>query len=417
MTRTDVGSNWAGNIAYHARELAEPTTVDQLAELIVSEPQVRVVGSRHSFNALADTDGVLISLAGLSAPDDIQVLGQTVRVPAGARHGDLIPALEREGLALSNLASLPHISVAGAVQTGTHGSGNRIGSLATQVAAVEMVTGQGELLRLARGDEGFDGAVVALGALGAVTHLELDVEPAYRVGQTVFQGIGWDQALPEFDALTSAGDSVSLFTTWSDGDAIDQVWTKNREGRDVADLSPFGGRPAELKMHPIASVDSEPCTDQGGVLGPWFDRLPHFRLAFTPSVGAEIQSEYLMARADAPAVLEALRSLADRIAPLLWVCEVRTVAGDDLWLSPAEGRDTVGIHFTWKPDEDAVRALLPAIEVVLPDSARPHWGKVSTLAPELVRERFPRWSDFAALRDRLDPERRFINQHLADLGL
>ncbi|RLK52427.1 FAD-binding protein [Microbacterium telephonicum] len=415
---TDVGTNWAGNIRYAAARLSEPSTLDELAEVIGSAPRVRMLGSRHSFTDIADTDGVLVSLAALAAEaPTVAADRRTVRVAAGIRYGDLVPFLERERLALANLASLPHISVVGAVQTGTHGSGDRIGSLATQVVAVELITGAGERMRSRRGDADFDGVVVGLGALGAVTHLDLDVEPAYEVRQHVFDGGRWDAVLGDLDAVTAAGDSVSMFTTWADADALDQVWVKSRTGREAPDLHRIGARPAGERRHPIPGVDPEPCTGQFGVPGPWFDRLPHFRLAFTPSVGVELQSEYLVARGDAVQAIEALRRLAPRIAPLLHVCEVRTMAADGLWLSPASGRDTVGLHFTWRPDEPAVRALLPAIEAALPESARAHWGKISTMPGDEVRARFPEWSRFAALRRRLDPERRFVNAHLERLGL
>lgn len=415
---SDAGTNWAGNLRYGARALVQPRTLDELAETIAASPRVRMLGSRHSFNALADTDGALVSLAALAAEESsVSADRRTVRVPAGIRYGDLVPFLRRERLALANLASLPHISVAGAVQTGTHGSGDRIGTLATQVVAVELVTGAGERRRFARGDAEFDGVVVALGALGAVTHVELAVEAHYEMGQHVFDGGEWDAVLAGFDAVTGAGDSVSLFTTWADADRVDQVWVKARSGRERPDLARIGARPADGPRHPIPGVDPEPCTAQAGVPGAWFDRLPHFRLAFTPSVGAELQSEYLVDRADAVAAIEALRRLSPRIAPLLHVCEVRTMAADDLWLSPASGRSTVGLHFTWHPDEAAVRALLPAVEAALPGSARPHWGKIATLGADEVRRRFPQWSRFAELRDRLDPQRRFVNAHLAALGL
>ncbi|MCT9819759.1 FAD-binding protein [Microbacterium sp. W1N] len=415
---SDVGTNWAGNLSYRASRLAEPQSLDALADLVRGAPRLRMLGSRHSFNDLADTDGVLVSLAALAgAQPSVAADRRTVRVPAGIRYGDLVPFLQAEGLALANLASLPHISVAGAVQTGTHGSGDAIGTLATQVAALELITGTGERLRLARGDADFAGAVVALGALGAVTHVELDVEPAYEVRQRVFEGARWDAVLPAYDEVTAAGDSVSLFTTWADPDVVGQVWVKSRTTRDEPDLAFVGAAPADGPRHPIPGVDPQPCTPQQGQPGAWFDRLPHFRLAFTPSVGAELQSEYLVARTDAAAAIEALRPLAGRIAPLLHVCEVRTMAADDLWLSPASGRPTVGIHFTWRPDEPAVRQLLPEIEAALPASARPHWGKISTLPADAVRARFPQWSRFAQLRERLDPQHRFGNAYLARLGL
>lgn len=412
---TDVGTNWAGNVAYAAQRLVAPRTLDELAEIVASEPTIRVLGSRHSFNEIADTDGVLVSLAALDGTPQIDSARAVVRVPGGLRYGDLAPWLHERGWALPNLASLPHISVAGAVATGTHGSGERIGSLATQVAAIELLTASGEIVRLARGDAGFDGAVVSLGALGVVTALDLDLLPAYDIAQTVYEGVRWDAALAGFDELQRAGDSVSLFTTWRSADDVDQVWVKTRGG--APDLSAFGGVPAVGPRHPLPGLDPAPCTVQGGVPGPWFDRLPHFRLAFTPSAGEELQSEYLVPRADAADAIGALRALAPHIAPLLQVCEVRTVAADGLWLSPTYGVDVVALHFTWHLDVAGVNAFLPRLEAALPATARPHWGKVFTMPAAEIAARYPRWNDFAALRRGLDPQGRFGNAFLRRLGI
>lgn len=417
MVSEAAGRNWAGNVGYGAAGLVRPRSLDELREVVASARRVRALGSRHTFTDLADTDGLLVTLDALADPAQVTVQDGVATVPAGIRHGELATELQRHGAALANLASLPHISVAGAVATGTHGSGDRIGTLATQVRAVELITAGGGTLRLTRSDADFAGAVVALGALGIVTHLELDVEPDYRVAQHVFDRVRWSRALADLDTLTSAGDSVSLFTTWQDAETIDQVWVKTREGGETPDLAAFGGVAADGPRHPIRGVDPTPATEQGGVLGPWFERLPHFRLAFTPSAGAELQSEYLLPRGEVPAAVEALQALAPRIAPLLLVTEVRTMAGDDLWLSGAHGAATVGIHFTWKPDEPAVRALLPAIEAALPETARPHWGKVFELPGDALAERYPRWHDFAALRRRLDPDDVFGNAFLDRIGL
>ncbi|GAA1952231.1 FAD-binding protein [Microbacterium aquimaris] len=410
--------NWAGNVTYRAREILRPASVEELAAILAREPRVRVLGSRHSFTGIADTDGVLVSLAAMPGEVEVDAAAGLVRVPAGWRHGELVPALDAAGLALANLASLPHISVAGAVQTGTHGSGDRIGALGTQVAAVELVTASGEALVLRRGDDDFAGAVVGLGALGVVTHLTLEVEPTYQVAQTVYEGARWDDVLARFDAVTGAGDSVSMFTTWQDADTIGQVWVKARPGRADHDvLRALGAVPADGPRHPLPGIDPTPCTVQGGEQGPWYARLPHFRLEFTPSAGDELQSEYLVARADAREAIEALRGLAPQLAPALQVCEVRTMAADDLWMSPAYGRDTVALHFTWILDTDAVGALLPRIEQALPESARPHWGKLFAMDSATLARRYPRWDDFTALRDRLDPDRRFTNDYLIALGL
>ncbi|MHC9044697.1 FAD-binding protein [Microbacterium saperdae] len=414
--------NWAGNLTYRAATLAHPTSVDEVRALLAQGGPVRVLGSRHCFNDIADTDGTLIALDRLPRVFEVSEERDAVRVSAGLRYGDIAPLLEAEGLALANLASLPHISIAGAVATGTHGSGDAIGSLASAVRALTILTAAGEIRRLRRGDDGFDGAVVSLGTLGVVLDVTLDVEPTYQVSQFVFEHPSWDAVLADFDEVTSIGTSVSLFSTWERTDFVDQIWVKQRqpEAREAARESLFerlGAEPATAKRHPILGVDPVACTEQLGVAGPWFERLTHFKLEYTPSAGAELQSEYLVPRADAVAAIQAVRMLAGQIAPLLLVNEIRTVRADDLWLSSSHGTDAVGIHFTWKPEEEAVRALLPTIEAALPETARPHWGKVFTLDPSEVRSRYPRWDDFAALAAAYDPERRFVNPYLQRLGL
>ncbi|QMU96419.1 FAD-binding protein [Microbacterium esteraromaticum] len=414
--------NWAGNLRYAASSVRHPESVDELRAEVTAGGRVRMLGTRHCFNDLADTDGSLVELDRMPRVIEVNEARDAVRVGGGLRYGDIAPALECEGLALANLASLPHISVAGAVATSTHGSGDGIGSLASAVRALTILTADGELRELRRGDPGFDGAVVSLGALGAVIDLTLDVEPTYAVAQHVYEGPRWDSILDDLDAVTGAGTSVSIFTRWQGIDAADQLWVKqrrpDRRAAERSDLiAALGATAATGKRHPIIGVDPQACSEQEGSPGEWFERLPHFRLAFTPSAGAELQSEYLVPRGDAVAAIEAVRSLAERIASLLLVNEIRTVRADDLWLSSSYGTDAVGIHFTWKPDEPAVRELLPVVEAALPASARPHWGKISTLDAVEVRSRYPRWQDFAALVARFDPERRFVNGYLERLGL
>ncbi|WP_159498388.1 D-arabinono-1,4-lactone oxidase [Microbacterium sp. 18062] len=410
--------NWAGNLTYSATSVAEPTTRDELAGLVRAASAIRVLGSRHSFNRIADTDGLLVSTAALPAHVDIDAERRVARVAGGMRYGDVARPLHAEGWALGNLASLPHISVAGAIATGTHGSGDRNRSLAGAVAGLEILTADGGIRMLRRSDPGFAGAVVSLGALGVVLDVELEIVPAFDVAQTVFERVRWDDVLADLAAVTSLGYSVSLFTTWRDPDVVDQVWVKARAGDAAAPQHVLGGGAASAPRHPLPGVPADSCTEQGGVAGPWLDRLAHFRLEFTPSQGEELQSEYFVARDDAPAAIRALRPLAARIAPLLLVSEVRTIAADDLWLSGAYGRDTVGLHFTWRRDQAAVEALLPEIEAALsPFDPRPHWGKVYTLPAAAIRERYPRWADAAALRAELDPRGVFRNTFLRDLGL
>ncbi|NHA66500.1 FAD-binding protein [Phycicoccus flavus] len=408
---TTIGTNWAGNHTYRAAALERPDSLDALREVVAGAPLVRALGSRHSFSDLTDTRGVLVDLSGL--PDDVAVdeAARTVSVSGGVRYGDLARALEDRGWALANLASLPHISVAGAVATGTHGSGNRNRSLAAAVASVDVMGPDGEVRHLARGDADFDGSVVALGALGVVTRLELDVEPTYLVRQEVRTGLTWDTVERRFDDITGAGYSVSMFTRF-DGDGVTQLWVKSRADEPaLADV--FDTVPAADTMHMLRGGSTEAVTGQGGEPGPWLDRLPHFRMEFTPSNGEELQAEYFVPREHAVAGIEALRGIGEELSPLLEVAEIRTIAGDEHWLSGAHGRDTVGFHFTFRREEPAVRGVARRMEEVLaPFDVRPHWGKVFEMDAPALAAVFPRLGDFADLRERVDPQHVFGNAFL-----
>jgi xylitol oxidase len=373
---------------------------------------LRVLGSRHSFNDIADADELLV-LDDLPGEVAVDRAAATVSVPAAMRYGELAGRLRADGLALANLASLPHISVGGAVATATHGSGDANGNLATAGAGLELVCGTGELLTAARGDPDFDGLVVGLGALGAVTRLTLDVEPDYQVRQRTFEGLAWDTLFEHLDEVTSAGYSVSLFTRW--GEVVDQVWVKTRVGEAPEEVRGelFGAVAATQDRHPILGLDPVNCTRQLGVPGPWPDRLPHFRMGFTPSSGEELQSEYHLPREHAVAALGALRELAGAIRPVLQVTELRTVAADRLWMSPQQGRDTLSVHFTWHQDWPAVRRALVEVEAALaPFGARPHWGKLFLAGAADLAPRYERLGDFTALAGRLDPRGVFVNDWL-----
>jgi xylitol oxidase len=338
----------------------------------------------------------------------------TVTCGAAMTYGELAPALAAQGLALHNLASLPHISIAGAVATATHGSGGANGNLATAVSGLEMVTSTGDVLTASRGDDDFDGMVVGLGALGAVTRVALDVEPAYEVRQRVFEALSWDALDEHFDAVTQSGYSVSVFTRW--GDTVDQVWVKSRvdDAPEIARAELFGAVAATVERHPILGLDPVNCSPQLGVPGPWSDRLPHFRMGFTPSNGEEIQSEYHVPRPQAKAAIRAVHGLADTLRPVLQVSEIRTIAADGLWMSPQYGQATVGLHFTWTREPEAVARVLVDLEAALaPFQARPHWGKVFLADAAALAPRYERLGDFAALAERLDPRGAFRNAWLA----
>jgi alditol oxidase len=404
--------NWAGNVTYRAGRVHRPATLDELRAIVAAAPRIRVLGTRHSFSDIPDSSE-LLELGALPAEIAIDRAARTVTLAAGLTYGAVAPALRAAGLALHNLASLPHISVGGAIATATHGSGVRSGNLATAVAALELVTCDGDVVRLARGDADFDGIVVGLGALGAVTRVTLDAEPGYDVRQRVFTGLGWDALFEHFDAIAAGADSVSVFTRWDE--RAGDVWLKQRvtgaPEQVAAEL--YGAPAATAERHPIPGLDPVNCTPQLGVPGPWYDRLPHFRMGFTPSSGAEIQSEYFVRRDHGVAAVRALRDQAAAIRPVLQVSELRTQAADRLWLSPQHGQDTLSIHFTWRREPAAVARALAVVEAALaPFGARPHWGKAFLMAADAIAPSYVRLGDFAALAGRLDARGAFRNDWL-----
>ncbi|WP_330460541.1 FAD-binding protein [Streptomyces sp. NBC_00820] len=406
-------TNWARNITYTAAEFHRPDTLDALRTLVAGSAKVRVLGSGHSFNRIADPggEGVLLSLAGLPPETDVDTAARTVRVAGGVRYAELARAVHARGLALPNMASLPHISVAGSVATGTHGSGVANGPLAAAVREVELVTSDGTPVTIAREDARFDGAVTSLGALGVVTALTLDLEPSYEVEQHVFTEL--PLAGLDYAAVASSAYSVSLFTDWREP-GFRQVWVKRRTDRATVEF-PWAA-PATEALHPVPGMPAVHCTEQFGVPGPWHERLPHFRAEFTPSSGAELQSEYLLPRASAVDALHALDAIRSAVAGVLLTCEVRTVAADRQWLSPAHARDSVALHFTWVEDTAAVLPVVRRVEEALDAfEPRPHWGKVFCVPAAVLRRRYARLADFRALTEALDPAGKFSNAFVRDV--
>jgi xylitol oxidase len=403
--------NWAGNYTYRAQKLHRPATIEQVQQIVAKAASVHVLGSRHSFNDIADASE-LISLEALPANVVVDHKARTVSLSGGVKYGDLAKTLNEEGVALHNLASLPHISVAGAIATATHGSGVTNGNLATAVAGLEIVTSNGEIVKVSRGDPDFDGLVVGLGALGAVTRITLDVQPAYEVKQRVFENLSWKALYDHFDEITSCGYSVSIFTRW--GQTNEQVWVKSRtDDPDRIEADLFGAVTATVDRHPLIELDATPCTPQLGQPGLWSDRLPHFRMGYTPSNGQEIQSEYFLPHQYALNAIEAIRALADKIRPILLVSEIRRVAADQLWMSMSYEQDSVAIHFTWRREPVAVQQMVAQIEEALaPFQARPHWGKVFLADAATIAPLYKRHADFVRLRERLDPRGAFCNSWL-----
>ena len=410
-------TNWAGNITYSTDRLQEAASVDQIRNILRSEDKVKVLGTRHCFNSIADSRQNLLSLKPMHEVVALDPDARTVTVDAGITYGQLGPYLDSKGFALHNLASLPHISVAGACSTATHGSGEKNGNLATAVSALEFVTASGELVKLSRKSDGevFRGAVVGLGALGVITRVTLDIQPTYAVRQYVYEDLPLPQMKEHFDEIQASGYSVSLFTDWQK-QRINELWIKSRVTDGQSFAAPpefFGAKLARRNLHPIAELSAENCTEQMGVPGPWYERLPHFRMGFTPSAGKELQSEYFVPRRHAVDAIVAVERLRDRVTPHLLISEIRTIAADDLWMSTCYRQPSMTIHFTWKPDWPAVSRLLPVIEKELaPFQPRPHWGKLFTISPSDLRSRYQKLPDFIQLAAKYDPKGKFRNDFL-----
>ena len=402
--------NWAGNVHFQAAGLLQPESIAELRRTVAAADRIHALGAGHSFSPIADTTGYLISTAAL--PPRVEVGAANVTVSSGLRYADIAPVLHAAGRALANLGSLAHISVSGAVATGTHGSGDRLGSLATAVSAIELVTASGEVLTVAGSDERLHGLVVALGACGIVTALTLDTVPAFEVRQYVYEDLTFDAAIRHFDDIMAAGYSVSLFTDFA-APRFSQVRLKLTASESQPPPDWLGARQADRDLSIIPGQPVASTTAQRGLPGPWHERLPHFRSDQEPSSGAELQSEFLVGREHAGPALDVLSGLSDRLAPVVQIAEVRTVAADELWLSMSYQRDSVAFHFTWIPDEAAVLAVVAQVEAALePFGPRPHWGKIFTASPAATAARYPRLDDFRRLAAELDPSGKFRNAWL-----
>lgn len=410
-------TNWAGNYTYKAAHLDQPAAANDVQNLIKKLSHAKALGARHSFNNIADTVGDQISMKSFDQMT-LNREARTVTVGAAVTYGKLAPWLDAQGFAVHNLASLPHVSVVGACSTATHGSGIHNGNLSTAVVGFEFIDGNGQTTKLSESEdqEYFRGAVVGLGALGVITSITLRVVPSFQVSQIVYENLSFDQLEHNLDAIFASGYSVSLFTDWQKHRAT-QVWLKQTLPGNTAPNLPqlfYGATLQKTKLHPLAGHSAENCTDQQGIPGPWYERLPHFRMNFTPSSGAELQSEYFVPRDQAYHAILAVEQLRERITPHLFITELRTIAADNLWMSMAYQRDSLAIHFTWKPEWPAVKQLLPLIEAQLaPFHPRPHWAKLFTLPHAHLQQAYPKFSEFQSLVKHYDPTERFRNEFLS----
>ena len=407
--------NWAGNLEFSTENVHYPKTLAEVQEVVKKCKKLRPLGSKHSFNKIADSTANLVSLQEMDKVISLDKENNTVTIEAGMRYGELGPYLHKHGYALHNLASLPHITVAGSVATGTHGSGAKVGNLSTGISAIEFVNAAGDVVTLSKQKDGeqFNGAVVALGALGVVTKLTLDLQPTFNMKQVVYRNLPMSELKNNFDAIETSGYSVSLFTDWKNKN-INEVWIKSRAAADdaAAVTNLFGATLATQNMHPIETESAENCTEQMGVPGPWYERMPHFKMGFKPSAGKELQSEFFVPIEHAYDAIMAMETLNKKITPHLFISEIRTIEADNLWMSPCYKQTCVALHTTWK-QEDEVLNLIPLIEEQLtPFNYRPHWAKLFTMSPKLLQSRYEKLNDFKELIHQYDPNGKFRNEFL-----
>ncbi len=409
--------NWAGNLEYSTENLNTADSVEAVRAFVKAHSKMKALGTRHCFNNIADSRDAFLSLKPMDKLVSIDPDKRTVTVEGGMTYGQLCPILDAKGWALHNLASLPHISIAGACSTATHGSGEKNGNLSTAVSAIEFVDAAGNVVKLSREKDGdvFRGAVVGLGALGVITRVTLDIQPRFMMQQYVYQDVPLKELKEHFDQIESSAYSVSLFTGWT-SESLNEVWLKVRMDGGKAWDAPaefYGGKKATKNLHPIADLSAENCTEQMGVPGPWYERLPHFKMGFTPSAGKELQSEYFVPREHAVEAILAMQRMHEEISPHLLISEIRAITADDFWMSTCYERNSVTLHFTWKQDWPAVSKLLPVIERELaPFHPRPHWGKLFTIPSEQLRASYKKLPEFKELSKKYDPSGKFQNEFL-----
>jgi len=410
-------TNWAGNLRYSTGNVHYPNTIGEVQDVIKKSQKLTALGSRHSFNTIADNTENQVSLSHFNKVVSLDKLAGTVTVESGMKYGELAPYLHENGFALHNLASLPHISIAGAVATATHGSGIKNGNLSTAVLGIEFINAAGELVNLTKKNDGdkFNGAVVALGAFGVVTKLTLELQPTFNMKQVVYRNLAMSELEKNFNEIMGSGYSVSLFTDWKNKN-INEVWVKSKveNENDAARPELFGAKLAQQNLHPIETESAENCTDQMGVPGPWYERMPHFKMGFKPSAGKELQAEYFVPIEHAYEAMMVFEKLTEKITPHLFISEIRAIAADDFWMSPCHKKTCVALHTTWKQEVEAIMQLLPMLEEQLaPFEARPHWAKLFTMSPSVLRSRYEKLNDFKQLVSQYDPNGKFRNEFLA----
>ncbi|WP_370107515.1 FAD-binding protein [Nocardioides sp.] len=410
--------NWAENRQLTPREIVSPCSIDELRHTVAAADAVGVIGITHSFTDVFNDRGTLVRLDQM--PRDVVIDDErgTAVVAAGVAYSELAQILHARGWAVANLPSLPHVTVGGAVSTGTHGSGVRLRGLADSVQAVRYVIGNGEMRLFSRTQdrETFYGSVVALGALGVAVDYTIALIPSFEVSQSVLTDLTVDDLERDVADMLASAYSVSVFTDWSENTSVFLKESSGATDRRGKGARWVGGVLAESQVPHVPGETTDGMTPQLAEPGPWFERLPHLLASAILAARTELQSEYFVPAEAGESAIRALRGRAQEFSGCLQVSEVRAVRADEHWLSPAYGRDTISLHFTWRWDPAAVTEVIPVVEETLrPFNPRPHWAKLHELAPEYLAGEYPQLGRFHDLVSEVDPIGKFRSPLVARL--
>ncbi|MEU0256743.1 D-arabinono-1,4-lactone oxidase [Streptomyces sp. NPDC006184] len=420
--------NWGGNVSARPARQVTPASVEELAAAVRRAREdglkVKAVGTGHSFTSIAATDGVLIRPQLLTGIRDIDRTSMTVTVEAGTPLKRLNAALAREGLSLTNMGDIMEQTVSGATSTGTHGTGRESGSIAAQIRALELVTADGSVLTCSEQEnpDVFAAARVGLGALGIVTALTFAVEPLFLLTARE-EPMPLERVLAEFDQLWAENEHFEFY--WFPHTGSTNTKRNNRSagperpvGRlagwfedeflsnGVFQVAQWAGRAAPATVPAIARISSRALSART------YTDIP-YKVFTSPRRVRFVEMEYAVPRAALTETLRELKAVVDRSGlRVSFPVEVRTAPADDITLSTASGRDSayIAVHmFRGTP----YQAYFTAAERVLTaHEGRPHWGKVHTRDADYLARVYPRFGEFTALRDRLDPERLFQNDYV-----
>ena len=387
-TQSAEWQNWSGSVVCRPVSLAAPTTEAQVCALVARAARdghtVRVAGTGHSFVPLCASDGLLLSLDGLQGVVAADPAAGLATVWAGSKIWQLGPLLRARGLAMANMGDIDRQAIAGAVSTGTHGTGRGLGSISTQVAGLRLVTGEGALLDLtaAREPELLDCARVALGSFGVLTQITLRVLRAYRLHEREWEE-PFDECMARIDVLVAATRHFEYF------------WRPDTDR-------------CEMKaIHPTEAAPESVAGQEGERIG-WSDEiLPSERN------NKFNETEFALPAAAGPECIREIRALMQtRYPEVQWPLEYRTLAADEIPLSPAQGRATVTISVHEAADRPYQRFFADVEAVFRNHRGRPHWGKHHTHRAAELRALYPQWERFAKARRAVDPAGRFLNDYL-----